>query len=344
MFEIRDSKKGVKQFIKKIISSFSNVSDIFVFYNKKNIAIRTNEQIKQFKSKDGYNKLIYNYFYNLLSNIEKEKLLKEDTLDKAYKVEDTIIRLHFYTEVSGKALAIRLKKSTVDKLSKLGFNKKDFKELLNAKSGLVIIAGPHGSGKSTTVASFLTEYASLHNAHIITIEDPIEYIFTDTKSFFSQKEIETNTSSFNKALKDALRESPDVIFISETRTKELAQELIRTSLTGKLVLSTLHSNNMIATIERIINLLDGNKTDFVNVLKVVINQRLIPTKEGLKLIYEKLDMNADIKEIVLNSRNLSQELLTYIKQSNIQTIDTKLEILFNQGLIDNKTLEGYSVY
>lgn len=344
MFEIRDSKKGVKQFIKKILSSFSNVSDIFIFYNKQNIAIRTEGEIKQFKAKEGYNKLIYNYFYNLLSNTEKEKLLKESSLDKAYKVFDSIIRLHFYTEISGKALAIRLKKSKVEKLEQLGFNKKDFKNLLNTKNGLVIVSGPHGSGKSTTIASFLTEYASIHNSHIITIEDPVEYIFVDSKSFFSQKEIETNTASFNKALKDALRESPDVIFISETRTKELAEELVRTSLIGKLVLTTIHANNMILTIERMINLLEGKKNDFISVLKSVINQRLIPTNKGIKLIYEKLDINNDIKEIILNSNNLSQELLTYIRQSGIQTIDNKLEELFNKGIIDNKILERYSAY
>ena len=171
---------------------------------------------------------------------------------------------------------------------------KTFKELLLPETledfaafnnGLVLVTGPTGSGKSTTIASLIDYINGTVAKHIVTIEDPVEFIFSNKKSIVSQRQLLIDTPSFSDGVKYALRQDPDVIFIGEIRDRETVESALKAAETGHLVVSTIHTNDSVQTVARIINLFDPNERPFVrsqiaNTLRGTISQKLVPTAEG----------------------------------------------------------------
>lgn len=160
-------------------------------------------------------------------------------------------------------------------------------EIIQYTNGIILVTGPTGSGKSTTLASLINQI-SLNNAkHIITIEDPVEYVFTCKKSIISQRQVEVDTQSFSDGIKYALRQDPDVIFIGEIRDKETMAAALKASETGHLVLSTLHTNDAVQTINRIINMFEESNRPIIrrqlaDTLRATIAQKLVYSKEKEK--------------------------------------------------------------
>ena len=153
------------------------------------------------------------------------------------------------------------------------------------KRGLVLVAGATGSGKSTTLAAMIDHRNSNRTGHILTIEDPIEYLFEHKKSLVNQREIHVDTLTYNKALQNALREAPDLIMIGEIRDKETMQQALLHTLTGHLCLSTIHANNSYHALSRIINLFPYDArsavlSDLSIGLRAIVSQRLVRNKEG----------------------------------------------------------------
>ena len=151
---------------------------------------------------------------------------------------------------------------------------------MNYQNGIVLVTGPTGSGKSTTIASLINQINLTYPKHIITVEDPIEYIFNCEKSIISQRQVEVDTASISDGIKYALRQDPDVIFIGEIRDAETMSAALKASETGHLVLSTLHTNDSVQTINRIINMFEESVRDFVRkqlseTLRATIAQKLI---------------------------------------------------------------------
>lgn len=208
------------------------------------------------------------------------------------------------------------------------------------KNGLVLIVGGTGSGKSSTMASMI-DYRNGHSSgHIITIEDPIEFLHAHQKCIVNQREVGTDTHSWQAALKNTLRQAPDMIFIGEIRDRETMEHAIAFSETGHLVVSTLHANNANQALDRIINFFpEGRREqllqDLANNLRAFISQRLIPTRQGGRCaaveillgtpIIQNLIMRGEfesIKEVMEKSENLG-----------MQTFDTSLFNLLSQGRI-----------
>jgi len=158
-------------------------------------------------------------------------------------------------------------------------------ELCGLKEGLILVTGPTGSGKSTTVASIINEINSTKDGHILTLEDPVEYIFQHDKCIINQREIGQDSQTYNNALRAALREDPDVIFIGEMRDNESIGIAVTAAETGHLVLSTLHTLGAAKTIDRLIDVFPPHQQQQIRVqvstaLKAVISQRLIPAIDG----------------------------------------------------------------
>lgn len=213
--------------------------------------------------------------------------------------------------------------------------------------GLILITGPTGSGKTTTIASLIDYVNRNHNRHIITLEDPIEYVFENRKSIIDQREIGVNTTSFAKGLRASLRQDPDVIMVGELRDLETIQTALTAAETGHLVLSTLHTNDASQTIDRIIDVFPPNqqqqtRTQLAAVLNGVISQRLIPTidRKGRVAVSEILVNNPAVANLIRTEKvHQIHGLIETSRQFGMRTLKSSIREKLGQGIIDIVTLK-----
>src|SRR5580704_1596998 len=178
------------------------------------------------------------------------EFIERGSADLSLAVGGIRLRANFFRTVRGIAAAIRLLAPNVKDLRACNLHK-DFRKLIEAESGLIIISGPTGSGKSTTLAALIEEVNTTRARHIVTLESPIEYLFSNRQSFIRQREIPTHSPSFEQGIVDALRENPDVLVISEMRTPEVMRLTLNAAETGHLVLATMHSSNCAEALSRL---------------------------------------------------------------------------------------------
>ncbi|EJT6170010.1 type IV pilus twitching motility protein PilT [Clostridium perfringens] len=299
-----------------------------------------------------------------LVRLEHEILRPEDTeayareiLQDAYEKYDAIgeydtsysihgkgrFRVNIYKQRNSTALAIRVISLDMPTLDSLGYPE-TLKDICNIKRGLVLVTGPTGSGKSTTLAALINEINSNRESHIITIEDPIEFLHKHNKSIVNQREIGKDTLSYERALKAALREDPDVILIGEMRDLETISTAITAAETGHLVFSTLHTIGAAKTIDRIVDVFPPHqqeqiKIQLASVLQTIISQQLVETVDG--------DRTAALEIMVATPaiKNLIREGKTHQIESSIQTgskygmrtMDMELANLYREGIITQET-------
>ena len=214
------------------------------------------------------------------------------------------------------------------------------KESIMEKHGLILIVGGTGSGKSTTLASLVDVRNSTTDGHIITVEDPIEFIHSHKKSIVTQREVGVDTDSYESALKNTLRQAPNVILIGEIRSRDTMEHAIAFSETGHLCLSTLHANNTNQTLDRIINFFPANERGHILMdlsinLKAVISQRLIPKiGGGLIAAVEVLINTPRIAELIFHGKvNEIKQLMQNSSALGMQTFDQALFDLYENELI-----------
>jgi len=223
--------------------------------------------------------------YSILTDSQKKKFEEEKELDFAFALPDTgRFRGNYYMERGNIAAAFRIIPQEMPTLDQL--NQPDIlKELIKNEKGLVLVTGPTGSGKSTTMASMIHEINMTMNKHIITIEDPVEFLHESRMSLFSQRNVGEDTKSFASALKYSLRQDPDIIYVGEMRDVETIGAAIAAAETGHLVFGTLHTNSAVQTLNRIINVFPAEEQDLLRTqlsmsLKAIVSQVLIPKIGG----------------------------------------------------------------
>lgn len=261
----------------------------------------------------------------ILSEEQKENLLANKEIDLGYEYNENRFRTNIYYSKNKLAAAFRLIGSKIRTIEELGLPT-FFHSLTKVNQGLVLITGPTGEGKSTTLAAIIDEINQNYSKHIITIEDPIEYVYKQSKSIISQRELHQDTHSWNVALRSVLREDPDVVLIGEMRDYETIQSALTIAETGHLVFSTLHTGSTPETINRIIDVFPANqqnqiRAQLASVLKAVIAQRLIPN-------FNKTSRVAAV-EILLNISSVS----AVIREGRTHLIDNILETEEGQGLV-----------
>ena len=215
------------------------------------------------------------------------------------------------------------------------------KNLAEKSWGLVLITGPTGSGKTTTLASLIDHINSTRNCHIITLEDPIEYLHMHKKAMINQREVGTDTDCFANALRAALREDPDVILVGEMRDFETIQIAITAAETGHLVFATLHTNDTVQTVDRIIDVFPPNqqqqvRTQLALVINGIISQQLLPRVDmpGRVLATEVMIANSAIRSLIREGK--SHQIRTSIQTGGkygMYTLDAKLRQLYEQRLV-----------
>ena len=219
-----------------------------------------------------------------------------------------------------------------------------------ASRGLVLVTGPAGGGKSTTMACITDAINRSRNAHIITIEDPIEYLHRDVKSIVSQRELATDTGSYVTALRASLRQAPDVIMLGEMRDLETIRVAMTAAETGHLVISTLHTVGAVNTMDRIIDVFPPNQQQQIRVqlamvLKTVVSQQLLPTLGGgLVPAFEIMHLNSAIRSMIRDSRihQIDQVIQTSAAEGMV-AMDESILRLFKAGRISADTALRYAM-
>ena len=254
-------------------------------------------------------------------------------------------RVNVFRQRGSVACAMRIVGTEIPKPESLGVPK-SVVELYAKKRGLVLVTGPTGSGKSTTLASLIDKINDERNAHVITLEDPIEYLHSHRKAMINQREIGLDTHSYADALRAALREDPDVILVGEMRDLETISTAITAAETGHLVFSTLHTIGAAATIDRIIDVFPPQiRIQLAVVLEAVISQQLIPTADrcGRVAAFEVMHGTIPIKNLIREAKTyqISSVLQTARKEGMISMDDALLD-LYNKGVIDSDNAIGYA--
>jgi twitching motility protein PilT len=274
---------------------------------------------------------------------KKEYHILEDKkeLDFAYKIGNIRFRTNAYFHMGTMALAMRYNRNDILEFKKLNLPPV-IQELAEHERGLVLVTGITGSGKSTTLAAMVRHIADTRQCHIVTVEDPIEYVYEDTKSIISQREVGHDTHSFLEALKRALRQDPDVMLIGEMRDSETIRSAISAAETGHLVFSTLHTVEAQTTIDRIISFFEGNVQEQVRQqvsanLVGVVSQRLLPRKDGKGIVpcLEIMVGTSTVKKLILDNKVKQLRQAIQNREGGMQT--------FNQALMDLMEADAITV-
>lgn len=252
-------------------------------------------------------------------------------------------RVNAFKQRGSIAMAFRIVGTNVPSPEVLGVPE-SVVNLYQRKRGLILVTGPTGSGKSTTLAAIIDKINSCRDAHIITLEDPIEYLHPHKLSMVNQREIGADTGSYANALRAALREDPDVILVGEMRDFETISVAITAAETGHLVLSTLHTNSAASTVDRVIDVFPPHqqqqiRIQFANVLEAIITQALIPTADGTGRVaaFEVMHANHAIRNLIREGKS---HQLDSVMQTNrkmgMMTMDDAIGQLYMAGKIDRE--------
>jgi twitching motility protein PilT len=221
----------------------------------------------------------------LLDETQMKTLEQQRSVNASRLIEGYRYRLNAYYDMRGLALALRALDTALPTIDFIGFPNGVWEDIINLSQGLVLVTGTTGAGKSTTIAALVHEIARTKPCHIITLEDPIEYEFKSDIAMISQRAIGRDVPSYERGLRDCLREDPDVIFVGEMTDLDSATWTLSAAETGHLVFSGIHTRNAIGTVTRILDMYPPNRADEVATqlslgLRYIISQKLIPRQDG----------------------------------------------------------------
>ena len=326
----------------------ANASDIHLKEGKVP-AIRLNGKILKINEPP----LTEDDFKSIFKTVAKKDVMaainSSQNVDFTYEIEGlSRYRVNFCRDLGAPKLTFRAIPYDIPTLEQLSLPSclKDYTKINN---GIILVTGPTGSGKSTTLASLIDAINKEQQKHIITIEDPIEFLYSDKKSLITQRGLGTDTDSFASGIKYALRQDPDVILVGEIRDKQTLESAIEASETGHLVLSTLHTNSCIQTLNRIMGFFEDNKTTLIvqrlmGSLRGTVSQKLLPkVGGGLIPAIEVMTATPTITDYLLKGEyDEVYQLMQKSKFPNLMTMNAAIYSLLKRGLITEETAYAYS--
>ncbi|HEX8196228.1 MAG TPA: type IV pilus twitching motility protein PilT [Pyrinomonadaceae bacterium] len=291
--------------------------------------------------------------FGMMSNRQKQHFKEAFEVDLGYGVSGLgRFRVNVFQQRATIGIVARVIPDRIRNISELGMPP-IIEKIADEHRGLILVTGTTGSGKSTTLAAMIDRMNATRNSHIVTIEDPIEFLHRDKKSFVTQREVDVDTRSFAEALRGALRQDPDIILVGEMRDLETIETALTAAETGHLVLSTLHTLDAAETITRIISAFPPYQQKSIRIqlaglLKAVVSQRLIRSAKGNGRVpaAEVLVSTALIRDYIVNEEKTSQirdAIGAGTSQYGMQTFDQSLFYLYQSGLISlEEALRGAS--
>lgn len=281
---------------------------------------------------------------------QKQLLLVNKEADFSFSFADKArFRVNAYYERGHMAVALRYLPVTIPEIEDLHLPKLAT-TLTTLKQGFVLVVGPTGHGKSTTIAALINRINKERPVHILTIEDPIEFVFPKSKAVVSQREMHLDTHSWDLALRSALREDPDVVFIGEMRDYETIAAALTIAETGHLVFATLHTNNAAQTVDRIVDVFPEEaksqaRLQLSNTLEAVISQRLLPKIDGGRVpAVEVLVSTSAVKNVVREGKShLIDNIIQTSAEVGMQTLEGSLAQLVKNGDISLNTAKEYAI-
>ncbi len=285
----------------------------------------------------------------LLSAEQRNYVELHKEIDYGYQFGDTgRFRINVYHANGALAAALRLIPGQIKSIDELQLP--DILHQFTAyKQGLVLVTGPTGEGKSTTLAAIIEEINQQRAEHILTIEDPVEFIFKSKKSIISQREMNQDTQDWDLALRSAMREDPDVVLVGEIRDHETIASAITVAETGHLVFTTLHTNTASQTMDRMIDVFPANqqsqiRQQLAGSIKAVISQRLVPTIDGSRIaVVEVLIANLAIKNLIRESKtHLMENIIQTSSAEGMMLMESSLVAKVKQGVISQEVARDFA--
>ena len=293
---------------------------------------------------------VMKYIDEVLEPADYLKFCNTGDIDSAYQFENLArFRVNAFKQRHGATLVMRVIKMNPPKLGDLNLPQ-SIAKILNLQEGLVLVTGPTGSGKSTTLAALINEINHREELHIITIEDPVEYMHSPAKCIINQREVGQDSETYSTALKSALREDPDIILMGEIRDLESMSIALRAAETGHLVFSTLHTESAAKTIDRLIDMYPVERqkqalSQLSTTLKAVISQRLLPRSDrpGRIGAFEIMFVNSAIANLIREDKIPQiEQMISLNQQTGMITRKLSIENLLKRGLISKETADKYS--
>lgn len=286
--------------------------------------------------------------FSLLDDRQKNKFIKEREIDVPYEINGlSRFRVNVHWEKNNVGLVARVISNLSPTMEDVGMPDVVY-DLLDEKQGLILVTGPTGCGKSTSLAAMINYINSTRSTHIITLEDPIEFIYKSKKSIIKQRQLGSDMLSFAQALKHVLRQDPNVILVGEMRDLETIAATITLAETGHLVLATLHTYSAAQTVDRIIDVFPPYQQNQVRLqlslfLKGIISQQLVPKKNGGRLAAREVLINTPAIANLIRENKIAQ-IRTVIQTSaeiGMRTMDQDLKHLYQEDKISKETAQAY---
>ncbi|MEO0947778.1 MAG: type IV pilus twitching motility protein PilT [Cyanobacteria bacterium J06641_5] len=272
------------------------------------------------------------WLYEILKEEEVNRFQEELEFDGATQYEFARVRINIFDSLKGPAMVLRLIPLRILTMEQLRLPEV-FKDICHYHKGLILVTGPTGSGKSTTMAAMVDYINSEMPKHIVTIEDPIEFVHQSKRALIKQREVGIHTRQFDRALKAALREDPDIILIGEMRDRETVNTALKASQTGHVVMGTLHTNSAVKTMERILSLYSPEEQDAMRValaesLISIIAQGLCRTTDGKRAAFHDILINTEtVKDYIKDAKY--EEITEIMREGEFDGMITMNQSLFN---------------
>ena len=292
--------------------------------------------------------IVNKFVKEILSGDQFERLNVNKEIDFSLPFnQNARFRVNAYTQKGSLAIAFRKIPLQIPKLDDLGLPK-ILHSFTGLRRGFILVTGPTGHGKSTTLASILNEINFNRAEHIVTIEDPIEFIFKPEKSIISQREMGFDTHSWQIALRSSLREDPDIVLVGEMRDHETIASALTIAETGHLVFATLHTNSAAQTIDRIVDVFPEEQQEQVrlqlsNVIEAVFSMRLVPSLSGRRVVaYEVMLGTSAVKSSIREGKTHQiDNIIQTSTEVGLNTMDMSLAGLVKEGKIDIETAQSF---
>ncbi len=349
-------KQEIDYILARMLDSQNNVSDLNLTVGKppqvessgKLVAVEIEPPVKELSP---FQTEIF--ALNLIGNDRRltKMLVESGSCDLSYTLPGKArFRVNIFSQSGNYSIVLRRLETTIPSISELGLPKA-FMEIPRTLNGIVFITGATGTGKTTSLAAVLSEINATRSEHVITLEDPIEYVHPHKMSTFNQRELGSDFEGFASGLRAALRQAPKVILVGEMRDKETVEIGLRAAETGHLVLTTLHTNNAGQTINRILGMFDSDEERQLRIrladsVRWIICQRLLPKVGGGRVAaFEILGTSLRVRDIILNSEtdgNTYESCMIAGSAFGMTTFDDYIVGLYEQGLITHEIALTYA--